>query len=73
MTLSSHDARLSWTQLGVHMGCTAEESQLNCGRKLIALEDTLGTGSYLLDLDTEAIYVLAEFSHPLTHQQHRVA
>ena len=104
MTLSSHDARLSWTQLGVHMGCTEipartsyldgpavravvnavfhhrrnqlrmiGAAQLNCGRKLIALEDTLGTGSYLLDLDTEAIYVLAEFSHPLTHQQHRVA
>jgi hypothetical protein len=40
-------------------------AQLNGGRQLIGLEDTLGTRSYVLDLDTEAIYVLAEFSHPL--------
>ena len=123
MTLSTHDERLSWTQLGVHMGYTAEESQreeildaiermtwtetparppyldgpavraivnavfhhrrhqlhligvaqLNGGRQLIGLEDTIGTRSYLLDLDAETIYVLAEFSHPLTRQQHRVA
>ena len=41
-------------------------AQLNGGRQLIGLEDTLGTRSYVLDLDDEAIYVLAEFSHPLT-------
>jgi hypothetical protein len=124
MTLSTHDERLSWTQLGVHMGYTAEEpqreeilaaiermawtetparppyldgpavraivnavfhhrrdqlhlvgvAQLNGGRQLIGLEDTLGTRSFLLDLDAEAIYVLAEFSHALTrHQRNRVA
>jgi hypothetical protein len=123
MTLSTHDKRLSWTQLGVHMGYTAEEpqreeilaaiermtwtetparppyldgpavrafvnlvfrhrrdqihrvgvAQLNGGRQLIGLEDTHGTRSYLLDLDAEAIYVLAEFSRPLASQQHRVA
>ena len=124
MTLSTHDERLSWTQLGVHMGYTAQEPQreeildaiacmtwtetparppyldgpavrailnavfhhrrdqlhlvgvarLNGGRQLIGLEDTIGTRSYLLDLDAEAIYVLAEFSHPLTrHQRNRVA
>ena len=39
-------------------------AQLNGGRQLIGLEDTLGTRSYVLDLDSEAIYVLAEFSHP---------
>jgi hypothetical protein len=116
MTLSTHDERLSWTQLGVHMGYTAEEpqreeildavermtwtetparppyldgpavraivnavfhhrrdqlrlvgvAQLNGGRQLIGLADTLGTRSFLLDLDAEAIYVLAEFSHSLT-------
>jgi hypothetical protein len=27
MTLRTHDERLSWTQLGVHMGYTAEEPQ----------------------------------------------
>jgi hypothetical protein len=123
MTLSTHDARLCWTQLGVHMGYTAEEpqreeilnaiermtwtetparptyldgpavraivnavfhhcrdqlcragvAQLNGGRQLIGLEDTLGTRSFLLDLDAEAIYVLAEFSHAFNHRQHRVA
>ena len=127
MTLRTYDERLSWTQLGVHMGYTAEEPQreeilaaiermawtetparppyldgpavraivnavfhhrrdqlhpvirvgaspLNGGRQLIGLEDTLGTRSFLLDLDAEAIYVLAEFSHPLTrHQRNRVA
>jgi hypothetical protein len=115
MTLSTHDERLSWTQLGVHMGYTAEEpqreeildaiermiwtetparppyldglavrailnavfhrrdqlhlvgvAQLNGGRQLIGLEDTIGTRSYLLELDAEAIYVLAEFSQSLT-------
>ena len=116
MTLSTYDERLSWTQLGVHMGYTAEESQreeildaiermtwtetparppyldgpavraivnavfhhrrdqlhlvgvaqLNGGRQLIGLEDTIGTRSYLLDLDAEAIYLLAEFSQSLT-------
>jgi hypothetical protein len=40
-------------------------AQLNGGRQLIGLEDSLGTRSYVLDLDAEAIYVLAEFSHPL--------
>lgn len=49
-------------------------AQLNGGRQLIGLEDSLGTRSYVLDLDAEAIYVLAEFSHPLTrHQRNRVA
>jgi hypothetical protein len=38
---------------------------LSDGRQLIGLEDTLGTRSYLLDLDSEAIYVLAEFTYPL--------
>ena len=116
MTFSTHDERLSWTQLGVHMGYTAEEpqreeildaiermtwtetparppyldgpavraivnavfhhrrdqlhlvgvAQLNGGRQLIGLEDTLGTRSFLLDLDAEAIYVLAEFSQSRT-------
>jgi hypothetical protein len=113
MTLRTHDGRRSWTQLGAHMGYTAEERQrdeilaaieqmtwtetpgrppyldgsavraivnavfhyrrdqlhpvvrigaspLNGGRQLIGLEDTLGTRSYLLDLDAEAIYVLAD-------------
>ena len=36
------------------------------GRQLIGVEDSIGTRSYLLDLDSEAIYVLAEFAHPLT-------
>lgn len=36
------------------------------GRQLIGLEDTLGTRSYLLDLDSEAIYVLAESTNPRT-------
>ncbi|WP_375481059.1 hypothetical protein [uncultured Jatrophihabitans sp.] len=40
-------------------------AQLNGGRQLIGLEDTLGTRSFVLDLDSEAIYVLAEFRHPL--------
>ena len=40
-------------------------AQLTGGRQLIGLEDTLGTRSYVLDLDAEAIYVLAEFCHPL--------
>jgi hypothetical protein len=40
-------------------------AQLNGDRQLIGLEDTAGTRSYLLDLDAEAIYVLAEFRHSL--------
>ena len=40
-------------------------AQLKGGRQLIGLEATLGTRSYVLDLDAEAIYVLAEFRHPL--------
>jgi hypothetical protein len=40
-------------------------AQLNGGRQLIGLEDSLGTRSYVLDLDSEAIHVLAEFTHPL--------
>jgi hypothetical protein len=43
------------------------------GRQLIGLEDTLGTRSYLLDLDSEAIYVLAEFTHPVTAPAAHVA
>jgi hypothetical protein len=116
MTLSTHDERLWWTQLGAHMGYTAEEpqreeildaikrmswtetpaslpylegpairaivnavfhhrrdqlhlvgvAQLNGGRQLIGLEDALGTRSYLLDLDAEAIYVLAEANQSRT-------
>ena len=46
-------------------------AQLTGGRQLIGLQDTLGTCSYLLDLDAEAIYVLDEFSHPLTRQRQR--
>lgn len=41
-------------------------AQLNGGRQLIGVEDRSGTRRYLLDLDSEAIHVLAEFSHPLT-------
>ena len=37
-------------------------SQLNGGYQLIGLEDTHGTRSYVLDLDDEALYVLAEFA-----------
>ena len=49
-------------------------AQLTGGRQLIGLEDTLGTRSFLLDLDAEAIYVLAEFSDPLSnHQRNRAA
>jgi hypothetical protein len=44
-------------------------AQLNGGRQLIGLQDSLGTRSYVLDLDSEAIYVLAEFDHPLTTAQ----
>jgi hypothetical protein len=40
--------------------------QLAGGRQLIGLDDGLGTRSYLLDLDSEAIYVLAEFTHTRT-------
>jgi hypothetical protein len=36
------------------------------GRQLIGLDDGLGTRSYLLDLDSEAIYVLAEVTHTRT-------
>lgn len=36
------------------------------GGQLIGLEDSLGTGSYVLDLDSEAIYLLTEFARPLT-------
>ena len=45
-------------------------SQLNGGRQLIGLQDSLGTRSYLLDLDDEAVYVLAELQHPLTSHPH---
>jgi hypothetical protein len=44
-------------------------AQLNGGRQLIGLQDSLGTRSYVLDLDAEAIYVLAEFRNPLTTVQ----
>ena len=124
MTLNTHEERLHWTQLGVCMGYTAEESQregileaidrmawtetstrppylegpavraivsavfhhrpdqahmvgvahLGGGGQLVGLGDTLGARSYLLDLDAEVIYVLAEFTHTLTcHQCNRVA
>jgi hypothetical protein len=46
---------------------------LDGGRQLIGLQDTLGTRSFLLERGAEAIYVLAEFSHPLAHHEHRVA
>lgn len=45
-------------------------AQLNGARQLIGLEDSLGTRSYVLDLDSEAIYVVAEFTHPLTAPRH---
>jgi hypothetical protein len=44
-------------------------AQLNGGRQLIGLHDSLGTRSCVLDLDSEAIYVLAEFNHPRTTAQ----
>jgi hypothetical protein len=40
-------------------------AHLNEGRRLIGLQDSLGTRSYVLDLDSEAIYVLAELPHSL--------
>lgn len=41
-------------------------AELSGGRQLIGLEDSLGTRSYVLDLvNGEAIYVLAEFAHPI--------
>ena len=41
-------------------------AQLDGGRQLIGLDDGLGTRSYVLDLDLEAIYVLAGFTHART-------
>lgn len=41
-------------------------AHLDGGRQLIGLQDSRGTRSYVLDLDAEAIYVLAEFDQPLT-------
>lgn len=39
-------------------------AQLNGGRQLVGLEDSLGTRSYVLDMDSEAIYVLTQFAKP---------
>jgi hypothetical protein len=104
--------RTAWTQLGVRMGFTRDESQrmeilngirhmawtesaarhrylsgraaravvgavlghrdrahrvgiarLDSGGRLIGLENALGTRSYVLDLDAEAIHLLDEFNH----------
>jgi hypothetical protein len=38
-------------------------SQLSRVRRLIGLHDIVGTRGYVLDLDSEAIYVLAEHTH----------
>jgi hypothetical protein len=44
------------------------------GRQLlIGLEHRDGERAYLLDLDGDAIYVLADTRHPLAQPQHRVA
>jgi hypothetical protein len=56
------DPRRSLVRVGV--------AQLASGGQLIGLEDGSGIRNYVLDLDSEAIYVLAEFSHPLTTRQH---
>jgi hypothetical protein len=42
---------------------------LGGGRRLIGLEDALGTRSYVLDLDAEAVHLLDEFNH----RQSRIA
>jgi hypothetical protein len=105
--------RRSWTQLGIQMSFTRDESQrveildgiaqmawtetgtrhrylggpaaraivrailghhpdqlyrvgvarLDTRRRLIGLEHALGTRSYVLDLDTEAVHLLDEFNH----------
>ena len=47
--------------------CLIGVAQLNRGQ-LVGLEDTFGTRTFLLDLDAEAIYVLAEVSHPVSRQ-----
>jgi hypothetical protein len=39
------------------------------GRALIGLEDSLGTASYVLELGSEAIYLLTEFARPLTRRR----
>jgi hypothetical protein len=122
MTTSRRSGHMSWTELGVRMGFTSEQSQreeilaaiermnwahtsagrsdldgqavraivnavvhhrrgqrrsivrvgiahLNGGRQLIGLQDSLGTRSYVLDLDSEAVYVLAELPHSLAPAQ----
>lgn len=56
-----HDRRHLLRQVGI--------AQLNGGRQLIGLEDDTGTRRYVLDLDSEAIYVLAELGHPLAVAQ----
>ncbi len=43
--------------------CLVGLAQLSGGRRLIGLHDRVGTRSYVLDLDSEAIYVLAELTH----------
>lgn len=48
-------------------------AQLNGGRQLIGLQDTRGVRRYLLDLDSEAIYVLAEAGGSPPARQARVA
>ena len=41
-------------------------AQLDGGGRLIGLEDTVGTRSFVLDLDVEAIHLLDEFNHRQT-------
>ena len=38
-------------------------ARLDGGRRLIGLENALGTRSYVLDLDAEAVHLLDEFNH----------
>jgi hypothetical protein len=44
-------------------------ARLGGGRRLIGLENALGTRSYVLDLDAEAVHLLDEFNH----RQSRIA
>ena len=46
--------------------CQVGIAPLPDGRQLIGLEDAVGTRSFLLDLDSEAIHLLAESPYPRT-------
>ena len=48
-------------------------AQLNGRQLLIGLEHRDGERAYLLDLDSVAVYVLADTSQPPAQPQHRVA